>query len=323
MLIFILFCLTSNLTAKDHVLEIVSYNVQNLFDANHDEGHEDYEFLPANHPLKKEGCKKQTKAKRGNCKKLNWIEKSVNLKISQISKAVGNPDIMAIVEIENKIVGEKLASQLGFSNYIISEGHDIRGITTAFFYREGKVLRKREIPIKKSRSIMEIRINFPEMEPITFFVNHWPSQLHSSAAREFAGNKLLSRVNELQNERIVILGDFNFDPRYEGNSLFENKKLIDISPRYESNPGTYFYIPERKWFGFDRILISQNLLPNVKGFKILRGGELSKKFVLDGKIEKVPFRFRHSSTDHIYMGFSDHFPVNIRLMFFPKNRKNL
>ena len=111
MLIFILFCLTSNLTAKDHVLEIVSYNVQNLFDANHDEGHEDYEFLPVNHPLKKEGCKKQPKAKRRNCKKLNWTEKSVNLKTSQIKKAIGNPDILAIVEIENEIMAKKLANR--------------------------------------------------------------------------------------------------------------------------------------------------------------------------------------------------------------------
>lgn len=323
MLILVLFFFTSTLNAKEQVLEIVSYNVQNLFDANHDKGHEDYEFLPVNHPLKKEGCKKQPKAKRRNCKKLNWTEKSVNLKISQIKKAIGNPDILAIVEIENEVMAKKLAKELGFSNYIISTIHDFRGIATAIFFRRGEILRRKEIRIKNFRSILEVRIDIPKMEPITFFVNHWPSQSHSSALREFAGNKLLSRVNELPKEKIVILGDFNFDPRYEGNSLFENKKLIDISPIYESNPGTYFYIPERKWFGFDRILIGRNLLPNVKGFKILRGGELSKKFVLDGKIEKIPFRFRHSSTDPLYMGFSDHFPVNIRLMFFPKYRKNL
>lgn len=322
-MIFILIFLSFDLIAKEQILEITSYNVQNLFDASHDEGHEDYEFLPLNHPLKKSGCKKQSKAKKANCKKLNWTEKSVNLKISQIKKAVGNPDILAVLEIENDMVAKKLASELGFSNYVISIRRDPRGIRTAFFFRKGKILRKREIPIKNSRSIFEIRLDFPKGFPITFFINHWPSQGHSSFMRESVGKHLLTRLNELSKEKIVILGDFNFDPRLEGNSLFESKKLIDVGPMYETNTGTYFFIPERKWYGFDRMLISKNLMSLIKGFKILRDGGLSKEFILDGKKEKIPFRFRHSLTDPSHLGYSDHFPINMRLRFFSKDRKNL
>jgi len=244
MLIFILFSLSFSLSAKEQFLEIISYNVQNLLDAKHDDGNEDYEFLPIGHPLKKSGCKKQSKTKRVKCKKLDWTEESVNLKISQIKKAIAKPDILAVLEIENNIVAKKLATELGLLNYVISEGQDFRGIKTALFYRDGKILRKREIPIKNSRSILEVKIDFLQEGPLTFFVNHWPSQSHSSTARESVAKLLLKRVDELPKEKIVILGDFNLDPRLETNSLFENKKFIDVSPRYLSIQGPIFLFPK-------------------------------------------------------------------------------
>ena len=319
--ILLLFFLNPYLFAKEPAFEIVSYNVQNLFDSNHDDGHEDFEFLPIGHPLKIKGCNKQAYAKRIKCKKLNWSEESVNIKIAQIKKAVGHPDALAILEIENEIVAKKLALALGFSNYVVSDFHDGRGITTAFFFRQGKVIRKQEIPIKNSRSILELKINLRTDETITFFVNHWPSQGHSSYAREEVGKKLFKRVGELRNEQIVVLGDFNFDPRYEANSFFDSNRLVDLSPIYEVNTGTYFFIPEQKWSGFDRVLVSKNLMPKIKSFKILKKKELTKIFFLEGKKEEIPFRFNYSTLDSRYVGFSDHFPVSISLIFLPIDRK--
>ena len=37
---------------------IMTYNVENLFDAVHDEGQNDWEYLPKEHPLKRENCLK-------------------------------------------------------------------------------------------------------------------------------------------------------------------------------------------------------------------------------------------------------------------------
>jgi Endonuclease/Exonuclease/phosphatase family len=321
MIILFLFFFNSNLFAQKPAFQIVSYNVQNLFDSNHDEGHEDYEFLPISHPLKIKGCNRQAYAKRAKCKKLNWSEESITLKIAQIKKAIGRPDALAILEIENQVVAKKLASELGFSNYVVSDVHDGRGITTAFFFRHGKIVRKREIPIRKSRSILELKINISTNETITFFVNHWPSQGNSSYAREEVGKKLLKRVGELPNEQIVALGDFNLDGRYEANSFFDSKKLVDLSPLYEANIGTYFFIPEQKWSGFDRVLVSKNLMPKIKSFKILKKKALTKKFILAGKTEEIPFRFNYSTLDSQYVGFSDHFPVSVTLMLLPIDRK--
>ena len=319
LIFFLLFSL--NLSAKEPVLEIVSYNVQNLFDANHDVGNEDYPFLPLENPYKVKGCKKLPYNKRASCEKLDWNERSVDLKISQIKKAIGSPDVLVIIEIESEIVAKKLSLELGLLNYVLSSEHDNRGIRTSFFFKKGKILRKREIPIKNSRSILEIKIEFLKGDPVTFFINHWPSQKNSSFSREYAGEQLLKRLNQLQNEKIIILGDFNFDPRFEGNSLFENDKFIDLSPKFEPNPGTYFYIPEKKWSGFDRILISKNLSQRVKNFKILRKAYLEKEFMWGEQKEKIPFRYNHSSSDPLYAGFSDHFPVQMKLMLIPEDGK--
>ncbi len=315
-LIFVFF--NFSVQAKEYSLEIVSYNAQNFFDSEHDNGHEDFQFLPKNHLLKKEGCKKLQPSKKSACKKLDWNEKSVSLKISQIKKAVGNPDVLAMVEIENEIVAKKLAIALGFPNFILAKKHDSRGITTSLFFRSGKVLRNREIPVKNSRSILEVKLDFDRFGPITFFVNHWPSQGHIGHNRELAGNLLEHRIMQIQGEKIIILGDFNLDPRFESNSLFENKNLIDLSP---ADMGTYFYFPEKRWYGFDRILISQNLKKNVETFSVLRKKEISGQFFLKGKLELIPHPFKYNSLDPKHAGFSDHFPV--RLVIIPIDRKKI
>ena len=166
---FLIFTFLSFLIqAKEYSLEIVSYNAQNFFDSEHDEGHEDFQFLPINNLLKKEGCKKLQPSKKSPCKKLDWNENSVSLKISQIKKAVGSPDVLAVVEIENEIVAKKLAVALGFPNFILAKKHDFRGITTSLFFRSGKVLRSREIPVKNSRSILEVKIDFNRFGRLLF-----------------------------------------------------------------------------------------------------------------------------------------------------------
>jgi hypothetical protein len=318
MFFLILIFLNFLIQAKEYSLEIVSYNAQNFFDSNHDEGHEDFQFLPKNHLLKKEGCKKLQPSKKSACRKLDWNEKSVSLKISQIKKAVGNPDVLAMVEIENEIVAKKLALELGFPNFILAKKHDFRGITTSLFFKSGKVLRSSEIPVKNSRSILEVKVDFDRFGPITFFVNHWPSQGHIGHQREFAGDLLQKRIRKIQDEKIIILGDFNLDPRFESNSLFENKNFIDLSP---ADMGTYFFIPEKRWFGFDRILISQNLKQNVGTFSVLSKKEISGKFILKGKSELIPHPFKYNSLDPKHAGFSDHFPV--RLVIIPIDRKKI
>ena len=51
----LLFCLISgNLFAGS--FQLMSFNVENLFDNEHDPEHLDWEYLPKSHPLKRRGC---------------------------------------------------------------------------------------------------------------------------------------------------------------------------------------------------------------------------------------------------------------------------
>ncbi len=297
--------------ANEQSLEIVSYNVENLFNAKHDANNFDFEFLPKGHPFKMKGCKKYKPSKRSSCKKLDWNESKVLLKISQIKKAIGFPDILALVEIEN----ESVAKSLGYSNYILSEKHDVRGIRTSIFFKKGKILRKREIPVKNSRSILEVTIDFKDFGAITFFVNHWPSQNHKDGKREEAASLLLNRIKKISGEKIIVMGDFNLDSRFENNSFFDSEILLDLS----AGKPTYFFIPERKWYIFDRILISENLKNSFKNYRVIKNRLIGEKFILKGKEVLIPKPYNFETRNPKFAGFSDHFPVKLSLI----NRKKL
>src|SRR5574344_2875464 len=103
------------------------YNLENLFDTYHDDGKNDYEFLP-------EGANKWTDAK--------YQKKLHNM--ATVIRAMADDNhcyhtVLGVSEIENRLVLEDLVSQpeIADANYQIVhyDGPDRRGVDVALLYK--------------------------------------------------------------------------------------------------------------------------------------------------------------------------------------------
>ena len=99
----------------------MSYNLNNLFDAQDDVGKDDKAYLPIvlkNNDDHIMGCLQVNNSKwRNECLFLDWSEEVVQRKISNISDLLismgeSQPDIIAIQEIENLNVLRMLFSKI-------------------------------------------------------------------------------------------------------------------------------------------------------------------------------------------------------------------
>ncbi|TDJ05446.1 MAG: hypothetical protein E2O68_06365 [Deltaproteobacteria bacterium] len=223
---------------------------------------------------------------------------SKNAQLERVIKAMGYPEFLALQEVEST------RSLSKFTNYkiIMAQIRDKRGMGVALLYRKGKLLKKRELKVANSRSILEARIKL-ENSTFTFFVVHWPSQRNPPNKRIQAAKTLIKRIRELENEYFVILGDFNYDPDFESIPSMEMRGIVNL----DFNGGTYFYIPYRRWSKFDRILWSRNF-KGIYEYKIFQPDFIAKQMIYNGRPEKIPWRY--DAKKHV--GYSDHFPVYLK-----------
>lgn len=277
-------------------LEIMSYNVENLFDTVHDEGKNDWTFLPSNTKGKKAECEKIGYHRyRKSCFNINWTKKHLDMKLEQIKEVItkgrdGLPDILALSEIENANVVGMLAKKLGYENFEVSDSPDKRGVDLALLWKSNSGLSKtdkREHVIKgdyfkkkPTRNILEVSFKLNGKHPITIFVNHWPSLGNPTSTRLVAANTLRDRIQELQKENkgqnIIALGDFNTIPTnfpHPFKSVLEKDgALIDVHEKYRSDRkihwkeknkmplGSYFYGRSMTWNLLDRVFVNGNLM---------------------------------------------------------------
>ncbi len=280
----------------------MSYNVENLFDIVHDEGKNDWTFLPSKIKGKKEACNKvKSSYRKKECLETDWDKDNLEVKIENIAKVVRRddklPDILALVEIENENVVAQLAKFLGYKKFVVSDSPDKRGIDLAILWKETdevKFLSKKELVLKgeffkerPSRNILEVEFLIGKKEKLTVFVNHWPSLSNPTETRIIAANTLRERTQAIlkknKNQNIMAVGDFNTidknfphpfktvlykDELYADlHTTFSDDKSISWNIKNQMAPGTYFYGREMTWNLLDRIFFSKNLL-NKSGLEI-------------------------------------------------------
>jgi hypothetical protein len=128
-------------------ISIAGYNVENLFDTEHDEGKDDYARMPksfklANPAIMKQACETQSSPfYKKECYELDWSEAVLNKKIENIGRVIRamnqghGPDILVLEEVENLKVVTRLRDQaladLGYIHVVLIEGPDKRGIDVA------------------------------------------------------------------------------------------------------------------------------------------------------------------------------------------------
>ncbi len=324
--------LNTNNKKSDTSFLIMSYNVENLFDLIDNPDKEDDEFLP--------NSEKQWNAKRYN-KKIDDLSRV----ISSIKKDV-LPDIVGLVEVENREVVKDLASssKLQKADYGIvhEESPDARGIDVALMYKKTSFtyLNHEKIsvnfdfePETKTRDILYVKGKMNDQELLHIFVNHWSSrregQKETEPKRLYAASLLKNKVDQIlredNNAKIVILGDFNDEPQNKslceildaGNSKEKgNKKLYNLLYNKDLlNLGTYNY--KGKWNMLDNIIVSNALLNSKKGYVVAtdEANIFSEKWMLFYN-KKYDYSVPNKTYGgpKYYGGISDHLPVFVELI---------
>ena len=253
------------------------YNLENLFDTCHDEGHNDYEFLP-------DGGYKWTGLKYSN-KLKNMARVLAEMgtdKLPNIGCA-----IIGVSEVENAKCMEDLCNQEPLKargyKFVHVEGPDYRGVDCALIYNP-RMFQIRDVKLvpyvyvlekdsaRNTRGFLTVSGTLAG-EHVVVIVNHLPSRGAESFYREEGGRQIRivkdSLVKEDPNAKIIIMGDMNDDPRDPSMSiaLGARRDMKDVEDGglynpfwkiHDSGTGTLMY--DGAWNLFDQIIMSKNLL---------------------------------------------------------------
>jgi len=306
------------------------WNVENLFDV--------------------ENAQRPEKIQKAIAKDIEkWNDELLNAKLSQLSKVIrsinskNGPDILGVCEVENKNVLEKLIKQIendGGRKYNIAHADtsDNRGIDIAFLYdpQVAKFEQFFQHWIVKRYATRELfQVNFIVNEKKFVVIgNHWPSrtagQYESEPYRMTAGETLsywMQRIYEELSEdvAIVVMGDFNDEPfnrsitEYalavnDSNAVVRgrNPYLFNLMwPILSDGIGSHFY--SGQWNLLDQIMISKGITNGKSGWIINEKPKVEAMDIMSipGKIGPRKFGIKPKERDK--EGFSDHFPVSIKL----------
>lgn len=324
-------------------VSLMSFNMENLFDTVHTEGHEDYTYLPLyvkqGDPKMRQGCVDSTDSdyRRNECLSTNWTPEALDKKLTNISKVVldvdgQGPDNLMIIEIESDVVLHKLNTEyLKPAKYItevIIDGPDKRGINVAFLSRFPLVGKPILHPIpwkaendkdqkwmERSRRILEVTVKAPNGDPMTFFVAHFPSQSNPTYWRKQIAQFLAELVKSKGPNAIVIAGgDLNISHEEEESAhifrdILGQAGAVSHFVGCESCPGSHNY--KKSWSFLDAQIYGKGLLADGTA-----SYELEPKTIdvirynpVHLSKGKYPKRWDNDAQE----GVSDHFPLYARL----------
>lgn len=305
---------------------IVFYNVENLFDTIDNPNKRDEEFTPTS--------EKQYTYER-------YQKKLVNLStvISNITSNKSLPDLVGLCEIENKQVVEDLAStkllSKGKYEVVHYESPDSRGIDNALMYNKKRfaVICDQVLPVQiaeySSRDILYVCGRTSFGDTLHLFVNHWPSrrggQEKSEKNRVAAAEVLKQKIDELttnlNNPKIVVMGDFNDYPINKSiekvigaTSSKENGEFVNLmyEMHVEEGVGTYNYRGE--WGCLDQFLVSNALFNSTSGLDAnLENTGIFRSAFMMYKSKSGPVPSRTYGGKNYYGGYSDHLPIYLVL----------
>ena len=346
----VLLTLTGTLSAQEQAQQrircIAFYNLENLFDTIHDEGKNDYEYLP-------DGG-------------MHWTSMKYEHKIQRMAYAVSQlgtdedprgAACVGVAEVENIGCLYDLCAETN-SKYgraykpILIEGPDRRGVDVGFLYdttlfRPTKVAGyelkahyadggeiKTRLQLLVSGYMYDDDRKTIVKDKLHMIVNHWPSryggELSSRPGRDTAAMLCLHICDSIYqrepNAKIIIMGDLNDDPYNHSCAevLNAKKNREDVGrqglfntmwQRLENGTGSLAY--NGSWNLFDQIIISEPLLSeNINSGKwyYWKPQIFNKPFltVQEGKDKGTPLRTHKSGVWQD--GYGDHYPTMIYLL---------
>ncbi len=252
------------------------YNLENLFDTIHDEGHNDYEYLP-------DGRNRWTGLKYTH-KLRNMARVLAEMGTDRLP---GGLAVIGVSEVENAKCLTDLCNQEPLKarnmQFVHIEGPDQRGVDCALLYnpqlfqvRDAKLVPyiyvKPEDSRRATRGFLTVSGTMAG-EHVTVIVNHLPSRAASSFYREEGGRQLFELKQQLMKEdpdvKLIIMGDMNDDPQDKSmaEALGARRKIKKVEDDGLWNPwwdvlvsgtGTLQY--DGGWNLFDQIILSRSLL---------------------------------------------------------------
>lgn len=315
----------------DKELEVMFYNVENLFDTLDDPKTDDQEYLP--NSFRK------------------WDQIKYESKISNLAKVIHSidegdlPDWIGLCEVENKMVVRDLAKATG-GQYAISHFNspDHRGIDVALLYNDSLYALIEEKPLfvvlqvpqnildkaspaeaeellrkngnGNTRNILRTTLHNSQ-DTFVIYTCHFPSRRggmnETSYKREQAASILKKDFDAIKlkhpSYKVLIMGDFNDEP---SNVSIQNVLRAE-KPSEQSALNNLFYTHDEDQDGsyryrdqmnmLDQIIISANLWSEKVKAKIYNPSWL----IQTGKYAGYPLRTFGGK--NYLNGYSDHFPV--------------
>lgn len=346
---FILMAPVSMTSAPRRSFVIGFYNLENLFDTEHDPGKNDYQFLP-------DGSNQWTEAK---------YEKKLH-NMATVIRAMADENgafhsILGISEVENRHVIEDLVSQkeIAGANFQIVhyDGPDRRGVDVALLYRPEhfKLLESRSIPFTfdedseirftlskeeqadfRTRDILCVR-GLLDGEMWAFFVAHLPSRIGGKGAdlrprgAEIMYRESMKLMQQYPGIKIAAMGDMNDNPSDPSMAVYMHGRELpsQVGPKDFFSPflsmlkagyGSLAYRGE--WNIYDIIVVNEPVLNAPEGTTRIVPLINKKKSQFYGRIFNKPFMtqqegqykgtpFRTFSNGAFVGGYSDHYPTYI------------
>lgn len=325
-------------------ITIMTYNVENLFDTEDDEGKKDESYLPLAKKTEsvRARCRLDNKAeyRLKECLDNDWSEAKLDLKLKRLTDVITKvrngrgPDVLLLQEVENlnvlEIWRKKYLSQLGYKPAILIEGPDERGIDTGILTRldiEGSKLHKlsftandklKTSEISETRGILEATLKLPDASLMTVMAVHLPSQSNPAEMRRQAIEQIYKIKESLPKDRLVVVGgDFNIssdedvDKGFIRTTLKEKWNVSHIVGCKECR-GTYYYRRNDSWSFFDLLLTSPNMMPGGTGtWKIVPESiRIENTSLYQNNRFGNPGRFDSDRKD----GVSDHWPLALEII---------
>lgn len=313
------------------------YNQENLFDTCHDEGKNDYEFLPGG--------------------SYHWNGIKYSHKLHNMARALADMGtdklpgvgcaLIGLSEVENSKALDDLIAQPELAErgikYVHIEGPDKRGVDCAMLYNPNLYTVKNVelfpyIPEKEedadfiTRGFLTVTGEMAG-EEVVVIVNHWPSRFRGGYYREMAARQVkVIKDNILKdnpNAKVLVMGDMNDDPTNKSMKEYlsckaekdEVKEGDMYNPWYNTlvkeGQGTLAY--NGSWNLFDQIVLTPNMVnkKGVKDFSTLKyfSHQIFRRdylFQTEGKYKGNPKR-THAGGSWLD-GYSDHLPVVVYLV---------
>ena len=329
--------ITASAQKKFSAYGVGFYNLENLFDTCHDEGKNDYEYLPNG----------------GN----HWNALKYTHKLANMSRALADMGtellpgvgcaVIGVSEVENAKALTDLCAQEPLKarnmQFVHIEGPDKRGVDCALLYNPA-LFTVRDIKLipyvyklekdsgRFTRGFFTVSGTLAD-EHVTIIVNHLPSRFATSYYREQGGEQIRAVKDSLLRDdpqcKVFVMGDMNDDPHDKSmTKCLGGKAEIDevgegemynpwINKLVKKGEGTLMY--NGSWNLFDQILMTPNVL-NQNGetdfstLKFFRANIQRRPYLIqsEGKYKGGPKR---THAGGVWLdGYSDHLPVVVFLL---------